>query len=250
LCHINRGIDEKLLLYNFQQIWATVGENTGLKVFRGDEESQCLPLPALFAWRVAALDNGDLVVGCSDGNVWVFLSEECHHADSAVAAICKAKLDKFKTELKGFNVTSKDLQTEMQKMQNEWKELFSEMSNKVDTLSGRVDALSNKVNTLSNKDNTLSNKVDTLSGRVDALSNKVNTLSGRVDDLEDLSGSSSVKSASLRTIDTQSSPSLVILNTALTISQGLIQWTLEPLIDLSFITLFLINKDALLLSCD
>lgn len=57
--------------------------------------SQSLPIPAISAWCVSILDNGDIVVGCSDNRIYVFTTDEKRTASQDLIALFDAELTKF-----------------------------------------------------------------------------------------------------------------------------------------------------------
>lgn len=77
-------------------ILVSSGENTGLKVFSDGKLSQSILVPALSTWCACVLDNGDIVVGCSDTRIYVFTSDEKRNASQELVALYEAEMTRFK----------------------------------------------------------------------------------------------------------------------------------------------------------
>lgn len=72
------------------------GETCGVKVFADGKLSQSLAVPAISAWCVCILDNGDIAVGCSDNRIYVFTMNEERMASQDLVAIFDAELTKLR----------------------------------------------------------------------------------------------------------------------------------------------------------
>ncbi|TRY63728.1 hypothetical protein TCAL_07145 [Tigriopus californicus] len=72
------------------------GENSGIKVFKDFENEQVLQVPAISVWSVAALPNGDIAGGCSDGRTWIFSADPARQASEDA-------LKSYETALAGFH---------------------------------------------------------------------------------------------------------------------------------------------------
>ena len=81
---------------NGGSILATAGESTGVKVFVDGRFNQNLPIPALSAWCVRILDNGDIAVGCSDNRIYVFTQNPEREASVELIALYDAEVSRFK----------------------------------------------------------------------------------------------------------------------------------------------------------
>lgn len=81
---------------NGGSILASAGENFGVKVFVDGKLKQTLPIPALSAWCVRVLENGDIAVGCSDNRIYVFTQNAKREAPKELIALYDAEVMKFK----------------------------------------------------------------------------------------------------------------------------------------------------------
>ena len=81
---------------NGGSILASAGESTGVKVFVDGRFNQNLPIPALSAWCVRILDNGDIAVGCSDNRIYVFTQNPEREASVELIALYDAEVSRFK----------------------------------------------------------------------------------------------------------------------------------------------------------
>ena len=81
---------------NGGSILASAGESTGVKVFVDGRFNQNLPIPALSAWCVRILDNGDIAVGCSDNRIYVFTQNPEREASEELIALYDAEVSRFK----------------------------------------------------------------------------------------------------------------------------------------------------------
>lgn len=84
LCALNAG-----------ERFASSGETTGVKVFADGKFSQTLAVPALSAWCVRFLENGDIAVGCSDNRIYVFTCEDERKAPGELMALYDAEIARF-----------------------------------------------------------------------------------------------------------------------------------------------------------
>ena len=50
------------------------------------QTTQSLPVPAISVWSVLVLPNGDIAAGCSDGNIWIFSTDEKRQAEPDLMA--------------------------------------------------------------------------------------------------------------------------------------------------------------------
>jgi len=82
--------------------WVSCGENTGLKVFSGEGKvEQEISVPAISAWSVAILANGDIACGCSDNKVYIFTQDKARMASSDIMALFDAEVKRFKEPKQG-----------------------------------------------------------------------------------------------------------------------------------------------------
>ena len=56
---------------------------------------QTLPIPALSAWCVRFLNNGDITVGCSDNRIYIFTMDEGRKASPEIIALYDAEIARF-----------------------------------------------------------------------------------------------------------------------------------------------------------
>eukprot|EP00095_Tigriopus_kingsejongensis_P004294 maker-scaffold722_size106786-snap-gene-0.32 protein:Tk04294 transcript:maker-scaffold722_size106786-snap-gene-0.32-mRNA-1 annotation:"phospholipase a-2-activating protein isoform x2" len=84
------------------------GEHSGIKIFQGTDVEQVLQVPAISIWSVAALPNGDIAAGCSDGKIWIFSTDEKRRAPEEMSKSYETALAGFhrpaETELEGVDV--------------------------------------------------------------------------------------------------------------------------------------------------
>ena len=52
-------------------------------------------MPAISAWCVCILENGDIVVGCSDNRIYIFTADEKRAAPQELVALFDAEMAKF-----------------------------------------------------------------------------------------------------------------------------------------------------------
>ena len=74
---------------------ASAGETTGVKIFSDGKFRQTLPIPALSAWCVRFLNNGDITVGCSDNRIYIFTMDEGRKASPEIIALYDAEIARF-----------------------------------------------------------------------------------------------------------------------------------------------------------
>ena len=85
-----------LSAFNGGSILASAGENFGVKVFIDGKLNQTLAIPALSAWCVRVLENGDIAVGCSDNRIYIFTQNAKREAQKELVALYDAEVLKFK----------------------------------------------------------------------------------------------------------------------------------------------------------
>ena len=85
-----------LSAFNGGAIVASAGENFGVKVFIDGKLTQTLAIPALSAWCVRVLENGDIAVGCSDNRIYIFTQNSKREAQKELVALYDAEVLKFK----------------------------------------------------------------------------------------------------------------------------------------------------------
>jgi len=84
-----------LCSFNGGMTIASAGETTGVKVFAEGKFKQTLPIPALSAWCVRFLDNGDIGVGCSDNRIYIFTMDDSRKASPEIIALYDAEMAQF-----------------------------------------------------------------------------------------------------------------------------------------------------------
>lgn len=79
--------------------FATCSEDKTLRIWQSGDSSrnQSIRVPAQTLWSVCRLANGDLLVGCSNGNIYVYTQDERLHAPAAMQE--EVKEDVSKTSL-------------------------------------------------------------------------------------------------------------------------------------------------------
>ena len=85
-----------LSTFNGGSILASAGETTGVKVFVDGRFNQSLAVPALSAWCVRILENGDIAVGCSDNRIYIFTQSSEREAPVELIALYDAEVSRFK----------------------------------------------------------------------------------------------------------------------------------------------------------
>ena len=78
--------------------FAASGETTGVKVFADGKFNQTLVVPALSAWCVRFLENGDIAVGCSDNRIYIFTMDEKRCAYPEIVALYEAETARFQQQ--------------------------------------------------------------------------------------------------------------------------------------------------------
>ena len=68
---------------------------SGIKVFSQGKLNQTISVPAISAWCVCILENGDIVVGCSDNRIYIFTADEKRAAPQELVALFDAEMAKF-----------------------------------------------------------------------------------------------------------------------------------------------------------
>ena len=93
--------------------FVTSGEDQTVKVWTTASSSpqQTLPVPAISAWKVIALVNGDIAVGCSDGSIRVFSCSGGRAASETAKAAYEEELAKLALPESGMNLGDIDPST-------------------------------------------------------------------------------------------------------------------------------------------
>ena len=84
-----------LTSFNGGMTIASAGETMGVKVFSEGKLSQTIAIPALSAWCIRFLDNGDIAVGCSDNRIYIFTMDEDRIASPGIIALYDAEVARF-----------------------------------------------------------------------------------------------------------------------------------------------------------
>ena len=93
--------------------FASAGENTGVRVFQDGKFSQTLAVPAISAWCVKFLENGDIAVGCSDNRIYIFSMEPNRKAGLELMALYDAEIARFQQPPEASSGSSDELPEEV-----------------------------------------------------------------------------------------------------------------------------------------
>ena len=93
--------------------FVTSGEDQAVKVWTTSSSNpqQTLPVPAISAWKVIALSNGDIAVGCSDGSIRIFSCSTVRAASETERAAYEEELAKLALPEAGMNLGDIDPST-------------------------------------------------------------------------------------------------------------------------------------------
>lgn len=97
-------------IFSDLEMFVTSGEDQTIKVWTFDNSNpvQTLPVPALSAWKVIVLLNGDLAVGCSDGSIRIFSFSENRVASEQEKLRYEEELSKLALPEEGLNLGNID----------------------------------------------------------------------------------------------------------------------------------------------
>ena len=79
--------------------FATCSEDKTLRIWQTGESIQSIRVPAQTLWSVCTLANGDLLVGCSNGNVYVYTQDERLYAPAALQEEIKEDVSKTSLQM-------------------------------------------------------------------------------------------------------------------------------------------------------
>lgn len=79
--------------------FATCSEDKTLRIWQAGSSTQSIRVPAQTLWSVCTLANGDLLVGCSNGNIYVYTQDERLHAPPAIQKEIEEEVSKTSLQL-------------------------------------------------------------------------------------------------------------------------------------------------------
>ena len=74
---------------------------------------QEIAVPAISAWSVCILENGDIAAGCSDNRVYVFTRDEARKATPELMALYESELEKFSQSGEAMDTDENELPEEV-----------------------------------------------------------------------------------------------------------------------------------------
>ena len=97
-------------IFSSLEMFVSSGEDQTIKVWNLNSSNpiQTLPVPALSAWKVIFLMNGDLAVGCSDGSIRIFTFSEKRIASGEEKLTYQEELSKLALPQAGLNLGNID----------------------------------------------------------------------------------------------------------------------------------------------